>query len=412
MKAIFSVFASRQMFLLLLMGFSSGLPLALTGATLQAWMKDEQVDLTVIGLFSLVGLPYALKFLWSPFMDRFVPPFLGRRRGWMLICQLALIVVIVLLGNTHPSQDPTLIAVLALMITFASASQDIVIDAYRAEILEREELGAGAGVAILGYRLGMLTSGALALFLADHLPWSIVYSLISCTLLIGVIATFASPEPAASQTAPKSLREAVIEPLLDYFGRHGAFEILVFIVLYKIGEVMAVALSTPFMLQLGFSKTEIAAVTKLFGLIATISGSLIGGGWTVRLGMKKALLLFGLCQAVAPFCYATLSLLGHNHTAMAIAVGADNFFAGLATAPFIAFLMSLCNKRFTATQYALLTSIAAVCRVFAGAPTGFMVEAMGWPAFFVLCAFASAPGLTLLALRYDSWAEPAEHGVS
>ncbi len=392
------------MFLLLLMGFASGLPLALTGATLQAWMTKEGVNLKVIGAFALVGLPYTFKFIWSPLMDRYVPPFLGRRRGWMLLCQVALCASIVMISGTQPAQAPVLVASLAALIAFFSASQDIVIDAYRAEILAKDELGAGAGIAILGYRLGMLTSGALALYLADDLPWRTVYLLMAGVMGIGIAATLLAPEPQTSEAAPKTLAEAVLQPLLDFFHRNGAFEILTFIIIYKVGEVMAVTLTTNFMITLGFSLKEISVVTKVFGLAATIIGSLVGGALTARLGMKRALIIFGLLQGISPLCFAALSIVGRNLPVMALAVGTENFFVGLATAPFIAFLMSLCNKRFTATQYALLTSLGAVCRVTAGAPTGFIVEAIGWTPFFIICAFASAPALIFIALRYEHWA--------
>ena len=404
MKSVTRVFTSWPMFLLLLMGFSSGLPLALTVGTLQAWMTDEGVDLKVIGFFALVGIPYTCKYLWAPAMDRYVPPFLGRRRGWMIICQLGLIAAISALAFSEPGKAPVFVAGAALVIAFLSASQDIVIDAYRAELLPVEELGAGAGVAILGYRLGMLTSGALALFLADHLPWRSVYLIMAAALLVGIFAAFAAPEPVGREAAPRRLVDAIFHPFIDYFRRSGSFEILAFIILYKLGEVMAVALTTPFMLSLDFTKTDIAAVTKVFGLIATISGSLIGGGLMVRLGTKRSLLIFGFCQALAPLCFAGLSVVGKHYPTMALAVGAENFCVGLGTAPFIAFLMSLCNKRFTGTQYALLTSLAALTRVFAGAPTGVMVENLGWTLFFILCTAAAFPGLLLLSLRFEKWA--------
>ncbi len=390
------------MLLILLFGFSSGLPLALTGATLQAWMTESGISLAAISIFALVGIPYTLKFVWAPIMDRYVPPFLGRRRGWMVVTQLGLMGAIAALGSVNPGTDPVVLGMLALSISFLSASQDIVIDAYRAEIIEKEELGAAAGVAILGYRLGMLTSGALAMILADHIAWREVYYIMSVVMLVGLGATLAADEPENAHP-PRSLRQAMVDPFKQFFLRTGAWEILSFILLYKLGEVMAVALTTPFMLHLQFTKTEIGAVTKAFGLAATISGSLVGGAMMLKIGMKRALIGFGVLQAVSPLCFAALAFVGKNHFAMVLAVATENFFVGLSTAPFIAFLMALCDKRSTATQYALLTSLAALTRVWAQTPTGSMAEHLGWVNFFLFCAAASIPGLLLLVWRFDHW---------
>lgn len=408
------VCSERRMFIILLLGFSSGLPLALTGATLQAWMTDEKLPLTIIAYFSAVGLPYSLKFLWAPVMDRFVPPHFGRRRGWMLACQCALFVSIWSFSLLSPAGQPLLVAAVAFCISFFSASQDIVIDAYRAEALNHDELGAGAGIAILGYRLGMLVSGALALILADHLPWSLVYRLMAGCLLVGIAAALLADEPQSGNSAPKKLLDAVILPFIDFFKRssvRSACEILLFLVLYKLGDVMAVTLTTNFMITLGFTKTEIGAVTKMLGLAATIIGSLAGGVITDKLGLKRALVVLGLAQACAPLCYAALSFSGKNSAVMALAVGAENFCAGLGTAPFIALLMSLCNKRFTATQYALLSSIPALSRVWGGVPTGRIVELIGWTPFFCLCSVLSLPGILLVGARFDRWTKNSNSSV-
>lgn len=388
---------------MLLLGFFSGLPLALTGSTLQAWMKDSNVDLKVIGLFSLVGLPYTLKFLWSPLMDRFAPHFLGRRRFWMLLSQGGLFVAIITLGFSDPGNVPTMVATFALVIAFLSASQDIAVDAYRTDVLSADERGPGAGVFTLGYRVAMIISGAVALILADHLAWHHVYSIMAALMLLGMITTLLSPRPTDDALVPKSLREAVIDPFIDFFKRRSAHEILLFIVIYKIDIVMAVALTTPFMMDLGFTKTEIGAVQKLVGMIAAIVGSLVGGGLQVKLGLKRSLWWFGIIQGFATLSFALLAFIGKNNLAMATIVGFENFCAGLSTAPFVALLMTLCSKRFTATQYALLTSLAAVTRVFAGSPTGFLVEALGWEWFFVFCSLTAIPGLLLLRFRFDKW---------
>jgi PAT family beta-lactamase induction signal transducer AmpG len=402
MKSLVSVFAGRRLFWVLLLGFSSGIPLALTGTTLQAWMATEKVDLTVIGIFSLVGLPYTVKFLWSPVMDRFVPPFLGRRRGWMLVTQLVLVLVIAVMAYSDPRGATGAFAVIAFLVAFASASQDIVVDAYRTEVLSTEELGPGAGVHILGYRIAMLTSGAIALILADRLPWKTVYLLMAGSLLVGVAASLLSPEPELPGHPPVSLKEAVVEPFLEFLARPGAAGILAFVVLYKLDVVMATALTTPFMLELGFTKTDIGAVTKGLGMAATILGTLTGGAVVARAGMKTSLWVFGVLQSVSTLAFVLLARLGHNYPVMVLAIGLENLCSGMGTAAYAAFIMSLCDKRFTATQYALLTSLMALTRVVVGAPTGYMARTLGWEAYFLVSAAAAAPGLLLL-LGYSRW---------
>jgi len=390
------------MFTVLLLGFSSGIPLALTGGTLQAWMASEKIDLTVIGIFSLVGLPYTLKFLWSPLMDRFVPPFLGRRRGWMIICQALLAAAIAAMGFSNPVEAPAMLAALAFSVAFFSASQDIVVDAYRTEVLEPAEYGAGAGVYIMGYRLAMLISGAVALILSDHLSWREVYLFMAATMGVGVIATITATEPKVSSPPPKSIREAVVEPFVDYFKRSGALEILGFIILYKLGDVATGMMTTPFMIQVGFTRTDIGAVNKGFGLIATIIGGLAGGALMMRLGLKRSLWVFGGLQAGSNLMFMLLAIAGKNYPVMVTAIAIENLSGGLGTAAFSAFLMSQCNQRFTATQYALLTSLMAVARVLIGAPTGWMAKNLGWETYFLVTTLLAIPGLLLL-LRYDRW---------
>jgi PAT family beta-lactamase induction signal transducer AmpG len=387
------------------MGFSSGIPLALTGATLQAWMKNEKVDLTLIGLFSLVGMPYALKFLWSPLMDRFIPPFLGRRRGWILICQLLLVVAIAVLGFSRPQASPGLTAALAFLVAFFSSSQDIVVDAYKTDLLPRDEVGPGAAFNMLGYRVAMLVSGSLALILADHLSWQLVYLTMSATMLLGVVATFLSPEPAIHVHAPRTLADAVVLPLVEYFKRRGAVEILFFIVFYKLDAVIASALMTPFLMDLGFTKTDIGTVIKGFGLIATLVGTMAGGALMMRLGMLRSLWTFGLAQGLAGLSFLTLAHLGHNYPMMVVAISVENVCSGMGTAAFAAFLMSICDKRFTATQYALLTSLMAVTRVIGGAPTGYVAKTFGWENYFIFSIVAMIPGLLIL-LRFNRWVQP------
>jgi MFS transporter, PAT family, beta-lactamase induction signal transducer AmpG len=408
----FALLRNRRLLAVSLLGFSSGLPLALTGTTLQAWMTSEKVDLSVIGLFSLVGAPYALKFLWAPLLDRFAFPSLGmglgRRRSWIFATQIGLMLAILGLGFVKPAELPVMTALVALIVSFLSASQDIVIDAYRTDVLPLAEMGPGAALHIAGYRIAMLVSGALALYLSDHMSWLLVYSAMALMLIVGLIATLIAPEPAASIAVPRSLKEAIVFPFVEFFKRKGSFEVLAFILLYKIDVVMATALTTPFILGLGFTRTDIAAVTKVFGLIATVGGTLAGGLLMPKLGMKKSLLYFGVFQGVSTLTFYALANAGHSYPLMVASIAVENVCTGMGTAAFAAFLMSICDKRYTATQYALLTSFMALTRVVGGTPTGFMVKAIGWENFFLFCVVIMIPGLLLLT-RFDRWQKIQAH---
>jgi PAT family beta-lactamase induction signal transducer AmpG len=379
-----------------LMGFASGLPLLLTGSVLQAWMKEEGVDLGTIGLFALVGLPYTLKFLWAPLTDRFTPSALGRRRGWLLIFQLALIAALVMLSLSHPGVAPGWLAVAALLVTFFSASQDIVIDAYRREALADDEQGLGASLYVNGYRVGMLLASGGGLILADHISFAQVYQLMAAFMLLGVATTVFAPEPQPAEGVPTTLREAVVHPFVEYFQRRDALAILAFILLYKIGDTMASHMTTPFYLDIGFSKTEIGAVVKLFGFWATVAGGLLGGLLIMRLGIFRALWGFGILQGVSTAGFAWLALVGASIPGLAAVITFENLSGGMGTAAYVAYMASLTNKKFTATQYALLSSLMGVPRVVAAAPTGYIADATGWVVFFVLCAAVALPGLLLL----------------
>jgi len=379
-----------------LMGFSCGLPLLLTITLLQAWMKEEGVDLTVIGMTALVGLPYTLKFIWAPFLDRFIPPFLGRRRGWLLIAQLALILSIAGLGASDPGMRPWMTLIAASMVTFFSASQDIVVDAYRREDLPDEELGLGSSLYVNGYRLAMVMASGGGLILADHIPFSLVYLVMAACILPGVTTTLLAPEPQNPASPPKTLQEAVFDPLLEYFSRNGAVWMLAFILFYKLGDTMASAMSTPFYLDLGFTKTEIGAVVKLFGFWATIAGTLAGGIIMLRFGIHRSLWVFGFLQAISTAFFAVLARIGHSIPVLTMVIVFENMSSGMGTAAFMAFMASITNKRFTATQYALLTSLLGVPRVMASAPTGFLAKVLGWEGFFIGCALIAIPGLLLL----------------
>jgi MFS transporter, PAT family, beta-lactamase induction signal transducer AmpG len=401
-KPLLKTIFSGRMLAALIMGFSCGLPLLLTITVLQAWMQEEGVDLTVIGLMALVGLPYTIKFLWAPFLDRYTLPLLGRRRGWLLTAQLALALAIAAMGLTNPGANPWIVAAAAFLVTFFSASQDIVVDAYRREDLSDEELGLGSSLYVNGYRLGMLLASGGGLILADHIPFSWVYLIMAGCMAPGVLTTLMAPEPPLPPGVPTRLREAVIDPLTDYFGREGALWILGFILLYKIGDTMASAMTTPFYLDIGFSKTEIGAVVKLFGFWATVVGSLIGGVIMLRLGINRSLWIFGVLQAVSTAGFALLARVGHSVPLLSGVIAFENLSGGMGTAAYVAFMASITNKRFTATQYALLSSLMGVPRVLASTPTGFLAKHFGWEGFFIACTLIAVPGMLLL-LKFASW---------
>ncbi len=396
------VYWNRNMLVILLLGYSCGLPLALTIATLQAWLSSAHVDITQIGAFSLVGMPLALKFLWAPLLDRYKMPFLDHRRGWMLTTQILLMASIFLLGHTHPEISLMPTVILATLTSFFSASQDIVVDAYRREALPQEQWGASFGVYSAGYRIAMIASGALALVLSDHLPWNQVYSILGVTVLIGIAGTLIAAPTPPNASAPRTLKDAVFLPFLEFFRRRGAIEMLAFLLLYKLDAMLTIALTTPFMLSLGFSRTEIGAVTKGYGVIATLVGSLLGGGVIARFGIHKSLWIFGITQAFAGLSYMALAYAGKDLAYMAMAVTVENFFSGTAIAAFSAFMMAICDRRYTATQYALLSSFMALSRYITQAPSGYLVQFFGWKMYYLFCIAAGIPGLLLL-LRYPKW---------
>lgn len=392
---------SPRMLVSFLMGFSCGVPLLLTLSVLQAWMKEEGVDLSTIGLFTLVGLPYTLKFLWAPILDRFTLPLFGRRRGWLLFFQVILAFAIASLGMTSPVANPWLVAAVAFTVTFFSASQDIVVDAYRREDLRDNELGLGSALYVNGYRVGMLLAGSGGLILADHFSFAQVYLMMAASLLVGVVTTIFCREPEVAEGTPKTFREAVIHPFVEYFSRDRAVLILTFILLYKIGDQMASTMTIPFYLDIGFTKTDIGTIAKMFGFWATICGGLLGGLLLLRFGIIPCLLIFGFLQAFSTAGFALLAMIGNNLSALAAVIAFENLSAGMGTAAYIAYMASITNKKFTATQYALLTSLMGVPRVIASAPTGFMVEGMGWIWFFTFCALIAIPGLIMIRFVAD-----------
>ncbi|BBF87141.1 AmpG permease [Aquitalea magnusonii] len=403
---------SPRMLICICTGFASGLPLYLLINLLPAWLRSEGVDLKAIGLFALIGLPYTWKFLWSPLLDRFVPPLLGRRRGWMLLSQLALLVSMALFGLFDPRLQLQAIAALAAVVAFFSASQDIVLDAYRRELLPDAELGLGNSVHINAYRLAGLVPGALSLILADHTSWANVFIITALFMLPGPIMTLLVSEPRLAAAPPKTLREAVVEPFEEFVHRqgwHSAATILGFIFLYKLGDSMATALATPFYLDMGFAKSEIGLVAKNAGLWPAVIGALLGGVWMLKLGINRALWLFGVVQVLSILGFAWLASYGHFQqigstqlAQLAVVIGFEALGVGLGTAAFVAFIARTTHPAYTATQFALFTSLSAVPRTFANAATGFIVNQVGWVGFFLLCTLLALPGMLLL-LKVAPW---------
>ncbi len=410
------VLFTRKMLICVFTGFSSGLPLYLLLQLVPAWLRTEQVDLKAIGAFALIQFPYTWKFIWSPLLDRFNLPWLGRRRGWMLVSQLALLLSIPLFGLLRPTLDLWTIAWLAAAVAFFSASQDIVLDAYRREILSDEELGLGNSVHVNAYRIAGLIPGSLSLILADHLPWSSVFVITALFMLPGLVMTRLVDEPKLLAATPRTLRAAVVEPFREFITRQGwraAALILAFIFLYKLGDSMATALATPFYLDMGFSKSQIGLVAKNAGLWPAVFGGLLGGIWMIKLGINRALWLFGVVQVVSILGFAWLSLNGPypqidaRHLAMlAVVIGFEALGVGLGTAAFTAYIARTTHPAYTATQFALFTSLAAVPRTLINATTGYIVDYTGWFNFFLLCTLLALPGMVLL-LKVAPWNDPA-----
>jgi PAT family beta-lactamase induction signal transducer AmpG len=460
LASLAQVFASGRIAAMLGLGFASGLPLALSSGTLQAWLTVEGIDIRTIGFFALAGLPYTFKFVWAPLLDRFEPPFLGRRRAWLLITQLLLAAACWTMASFDPKSSIAVLGGLAVAVAFLSASQDVVFDAYRADLLEPAERGAGAAVSVLGYRLAMLVSGGLALILADQwLGWPNTFRAMGALFVVMAGITLLAPRTrvdaapirsdarreltgfvamvvagglawwalsaaggallpdrpgrfeklaidtvalvgafgAALWAARRAGFPSFVEPWDAFFARRRALALLALIVLYKLGDAFAGSLSTAFLIRgAGFTATEVGAVNKVLGLIATIVGALVGGALLAKLSLWRALMWFGFLQAVSNFGYWLLAVTPKDYTLMAAAIGIENLCGGLGTAAFVAFLMALTDKRFTAAQYALLSALAAVGRVYVGPASGVMVEAFGWPTFFLTTVVAALPGLALL----------------
>lgn len=388
-------------------GFSSGLPLYLLIQLLPAWLRSEQVDLKAIGFFALIQLPYNWKFLWSPLLDRYAIPLLGRRRGWMLLTQILLLLSIPVFGMFHPKLDLWTIAYLATAVAFFSASQDIVLDAYRREILSDTELGLGNSVHVNAYRVAGLVPGALSLILADFLPWSTVFLITALFMLPGMLMTVFVSEPKIIGTPPKTLRDAVFEPFREFIQRNGlnnALLVLAFIFFYKLGDSMATALATPFYLDMGFTKTEIGLIAKNAGLWPSIIGGLIGGIWMVKIGINRALWLFGFVQWISILGFAVLTQFPQEKLALGLAISFEAVGVGLGTVAFVAFIARTTNPAYTATQFALFTSLAALPRTVINSFAGVLVEQLGWLNFYWLCMLLAVPGMLLL-FKVAPWNE-------
>ena len=398
---------NRRMLICVFTGFTSGLPLYILIQLVPAWLRSEGVGLAEIGFFSLISFPYTWKFVWSPIMDRFTLPFLGRRRGWMLVTQLSLAASIAALGFLKPEFSIWSIAYLAAGVAFFSASQDVVLDAYRRELLPDIELGIGNSIHVQAYRLAGLVPGSLALILSDFLPWHTVFIIVAAFMGVGIVLTLSIDEPARHPAAPKTIREAVVEPFREFIGRAGlrsALLVLAFLFLYKLGDNMATALQTPFYIDLGFSRTQIGTIAKFSSLIAAIVGGLVGGLIMVKMSINRALWLFGLVQIISILGFALLSVVGDNPWMLGAATAFEYLGVGLGTAALTAFMARSTNAAFAATQFALFTALIAVPRTLANAVTGVLVEQFGWTNFFLLCTALALPGMLLL-IKVAPWNE-------
>ena len=406
------VLSNRRIGVILVLGFASGLPLALSGNTLQAWLTDVGVDLKTIGILTLVSLPYTLKFLWAPFMDRFTLPWLGRRQGWMLLTQVGLILCLIGMAFTSPENVIGPLAILALFLAFLSASQDVVFDAYRTDTLHENERGMGAAITVLGYRIAMWVSFSATLIFADIIGWKFAYLMMAAIMMIGVAGTLVAPNPEYASKPPANLQAAVVGPFMEFFGRGGAVGLLFLIVLYKMGDAFAGSLTTAFLLRgLGFSLTELGVIYKATAIGATLVGALWGGILMARWSLYRSLMVFGLLQAVTNLLFVVFALIGKDYIMMFVVVGLENLAGGMGTAAFVAFVMALCHHSYTATQYALLTSLAVLGRTFVGPSSGFIAEGYGWVIFFIVSTMAALPGLLLLWHK-ESFIKRLDHQVN
>ncbi|MDA9793328.1 AmpG family muropeptide MFS transporter [Bacteriovoracaceae bacterium] len=406
MELLKKIFSHKMLFMLI-HGISAGTPLLLIGGTLQALLVDSKIDLGTVGMLALARTPYSFKPLWSPLLDRYSLGFLQRRKGWIFVFQICLAITIGSLGMIDPVKMPWMLGLMALFAGFFASSQDIVIDAYRREVLKDEELGFGSSVYIMGYRIGMLFAGAMALKLSDVIGWEQVYLIMGGIMFLCSFSTFFAPVEDTKIQVPKSLRESIIGPFKEFFSRDGALLMLAFILFYKIGDQMASNMTMPFYLNLGYTKGEIGTIAKVWGMGATIAGGFLGGGIMLKIGIKHSLWLFGFLQMFSTFGFSLLSLIPKNALGLTGVIAFENLSAGMGTAAYVAYMASITNKKFTATQYGLLTSLMSLPMTILAAPTGFMAQSMGWFNFFTFCTLIAIPGMFLL-YRMNKWVRPQE----
>lgn len=395
-NTLWALIFSRKMLILLMMGFSSGLPIALVHGSLQAWYKSAGVDIVTIGFLALVGQPYSYKFIWAPLMDRFIPPLLGRRRGWIAVTQVGLIITLLVMTHFDPQTSPVLLGGVGLILAFLSASQDIAIDAYRTDILTAEERGLGAAIFVSGYRLALLVSGGLALFLAYYIGWVLTYQLMALLMLANLVVTFIAPNQEDEPAPPKHLMQACVESFREFLSRPFAWQFLALIVLYKLGDAFSATLSSAFLLDLGFNLKDVGVINKTMGLVATVVGGLLGGTLLASLGLFRSLLIFGVLQCVSNLLYMILATAGPVYWLASFVFFVEHFCGGMGTTAFFALLMTLCNHQYTATQFALLSSLSAIGRVYVGPVAGVLVSSFGWAIFYFSTALFALPGLLLL----------------
>jgi MFS transporter, PAT family, beta-lactamase induction signal transducer AmpG len=395
MGAFFDAFRSKRVGIFIALGFAAGLPLQLRGPTLGMWMQDAGIDIKTITLFTAAGLFYTFKFIWAPLLDRYRLPWLGRRRGWMLLMQIVLLGVLAAIGLVNPRTALGVLALLSILTAFCSATQDIAIDAYKVDLLRPNERAAGSATYTMGYRLASIIGGGVALFLADHLSWNTVYLVLAFGMVVGLAGTWFGPEPETF-AAPRSLGDAVVKPVQEFFSRRGAVVAVGVIMLYKVGEYLASDVTQLFLRERGFSKTEIAAVLKTFGMIATIVGVGLGGGLVPKIGVRRSLIIFGILQTLTNTGYIALAVLGQSRTLLVAAITIDWFIGGISTAAFAAYQMSICSKRFSATQFALIASASTVIGRLTAIWAGHIIHAVGWVTFFALTMVIAVPGLLLV----------------
>lgn len=399
-KNILKDLFSKHMLIILLLGFSSGLPLLLTGGTLKTWLAREHVDISTIGYFSWVGMAYSLKFLWSPLLDRFTLFKVGRRRSWMIVTQVALMISIFFLGTLNPLQNLSTMALIAVLIGFFSATQDIAIDAYRRELLSNEELGLGSSLNIYGYRIALLLSGGAGIGLVGSeiwpITWGQLYYLMAGCMIVGIVTTLFAPEPQVDGPPPKTLMSAILDPLAEFLKRPGAWFILLFVFVFKLGDALSGALLNPFYVEMGFSNADIGLIAKTFGLASSLLGLFLGGLIIYYVGIYKSLWIFGVLQGLSTAAFALLTHTGPQAWALATVVVFEDISSGMGSAAFVAFLGALSHKKYTATQYAIFSSIATLGRNFFSGFSGSMVKGLGWGPFFYVCALIAIPGLLML----------------